>query len=101
MEKYYILDSVILPEVLDKVIEARTLLQKMCIRDRSTAYELTFVDSLSVYIQYCSSYFAFAFIAYGIGNLIHRVSFLNNTLADMMSDAAKEQETEEKVSTEE
>ena len=68
---------------------------------QSTAYELTFVDSLSVYIQYCSSYFAFAFIAYGIGNLIHRVSFLNNTLADMMSDAAKEQETEEKVSTEE
>ena len=27
MEKYYIVDSTILPDVLDKVIEARTLLQ--------------------------------------------------------------------------
>ena len=28
MEKYYIVDSTILPDVLDKVIEARSLLQK-------------------------------------------------------------------------
>lgn len=37
MEKYYIVDSSILPDVLDKVIEARTLLQNGEVRQVSEA----------------------------------------------------------------
>ena len=37
MEKYYIVDSAILPEVFDKVIEARTMLEKGEVRQVSEA----------------------------------------------------------------
>ena len=37
MEKYYIVDSTILPDVLDKVIEARSLLQNGEVKQVSEA----------------------------------------------------------------
>ena len=37
MEKYYIVDGAILPEVFDKVIEARTMLEKGEVRKVSDA----------------------------------------------------------------
>lgn len=37
MEKYYIVDSAILPDVLDKVIEARSLLQNGEVKQVSEA----------------------------------------------------------------
>ena len=39
MEKYYIVDSTILPDVLDKVIEARSLLQNGRNRENRCARE--------------------------------------------------------------
>ena len=49
MEKYYIVDSVILPEVLDKVIEARTLLQNGKVRQVSEAVKLVGISRVYLY----------------------------------------------------
>ena len=51
MGKYYIVDSVILPEVLDKVIEARTLLQNGKVRQVSEAVKLVGI-SRGTYYKY-------------------------------------------------
>lgn len=46
MEKYYIVDSAILPDVLDKVIEARSLLQNGEVKQVSEAVKRVGILSL-------------------------------------------------------
>lgn len=57
-------------------------------------YTMTFSDIIGIYFTSCAQYFAYAFIIYGIGNGLSRISLLNHTLADVMDSAVEEIETE-------
>lgn len=60
----------------------------------STQYALTFNDKLNVYITQSAGYFAYAFLAYGVGMILNKLSNLTSALELCMVDASeKEDET--------
>lgn len=50
-------------------------------------YMLQFTDELNIYLQGCSSSFAFAFIFYAIGVILNKINDLNGSLCLCMDDA--------------
>lgn len=59
-------------------------------------YTMTLLDIMGIYFTACAQYFAYAFILYGIGTVLTRVSVLSNVLGGCL-----EVEKEEVASNEE
>lgn len=55
---------------------------------------ITLETTVGIYLSNCGSYLAFSFIFYGIGLILNKFSFMNNTLADCMVDAIEDTEEE-------
>lgn len=55
---------------------------------------ITLETTVGIYLSNCGSYLAFSFIFYGIGLILNKFSFMNNTLADCMVEAIEDTEEE-------
>lgn len=60
------------------------------------SYSLEIADILNLYFTGCVPYFAFAFLSYGIGEVLKKISDLTNVLVYCMDDAIEENKKENK-----
>lgn len=62
----------------------------LTVENYKTTYTLQLTDILNLYFTGCVPYFGFAFLAYGIGEVLKKISDLTSTLRLCMEDVIEE-----------